>query len=288
MKRIAVLGATGMAGHLISLYLEEEGFEVFRTSRSITPSATSRRIDATDFSALLHWLNEIQPMTIINAIGLLQRECDARPDRAILINAYLPHLLEQHFRDSTTKLIHLSTDCVFSGEAGGYMEGTLPDGRTMYDRSKALGEVVNSKDLTFRMSIVGPDIDPNATGLFHWFMNQCGKIRGFTKAIWNGITTIELSKAIVAAIQQDITGLYHLTSNENISKHDLLQLFQNEFLKHDVEITPFDDFVVNKTLINTRTDFAYQIPSYQTMISEMAKWVIDHKGLYQYVDRGEL
>jgi dTDP-4-dehydrorhamnose reductase len=190
-------------------------------------------------------------------------------------------LAQQHI-DSNTKLIHLSTDCVFSGASGGYTEDSLTDGKTMYDRSKALGEVINDKDLTFRMSIIGPDISIDGVGLFNWFMKQHGRIHGYTKAIWNGITTIELAKAISAAINQNLIGLYHLTPNENISKYNLLHLFKKEFGKEDVEIIPYDNFVVDKTLINTRTDFDYQIPTYPEMIHEMALWIQQHKRLYHY------
>ncbi|XOK60433.1 dTDP-4-dehydrorhamnose reductase family protein [Paenibacillus elgii] len=282
MKKVAVLGATGMAGHVISLYLEENGFEVYRMSRSIVPSTKNAQIDASDFDKLNIWLKDINPDFVINAIGILPKEADARPDIAILLNSYLPHMLERVYMGKSTKIIHLSTDCVFSGSSGGYTESSPTDGMTMYDRSKALGEILNEKDLTFRMSIIGPDITINGVGLFNWFMKQKGEINGFTKAIWNGVTTIELSKAIVAAIKQNLTGLYHLTPQKNINKYDLLQLFKKEFAKQDVEIIPFDDFVVDKTLINTRSDFDYQIPPYHEMIHEMALWVKKYKGMYQY------
>lgn len=282
MKKIAVLGATGMAGHVIALFLEEHGYDVYRMSRSIAPSEKNIQIDASDFSTLIKWLDEIKPDVVINAIGILQKEADARPDLAILINAYLPRKLEQHYKDSQVKIIHLSTDCVFSGETGGYTEASITDGMTMYDRSKALGEIANEKDLTFRMSIIGPDTDVKGTGLFNWFMKQQGITNGYSKAIWNGVTTIELSKAINAAIRQDLSGLYHLTPNGKINKFDLLCVFKQEFKKNDVEIVPYDHYVVDKTLINTRTDFDYVIPAYPEMIKEMASWVNEHKRLYHY------
>lgn len=282
MKRVAVLGATGMAGHVISLYLYENGYDVFRMSRSITPSAKNAQIDASNFNLLNSWLREIKPDYIINAIGILQKEADARPDIAILLNSYLPRMLEQQHKDSEIRLIHLSTDCVFSGASGGYTETSPLDGMSVYDRSKALGEIVNDKDLTFRMSIIGPDIDFKGTGLFNWFMNQHGRIYGYTNAIWNGITTIELSKAIDEAIKQNLSGLYHLTPKGNINKFDLLQLFRREFIKKDIEIIPFEGFVVDKTLVNTRTDFDYEISSYPKMIHEMSLWVNEHKRLYNY------
>jgi dTDP-4-dehydrorhamnose reductase len=282
MKKVAVLGATGMAGHVISLYLEKNGYNVFRMSRSVAPSDKNIQLDACDFSGLKDWLEKIKPDIIVNAIGILQKEADNRPDIAVQINSYLPRMIEQLYKNSSTKLIHLSTDCVFSGESGGYTEDSPFDGQTIYDRTKALGEIKNEKDLTFRMSIIGPDININGTGLFNWFMKQHGQIRGFNKAIWNGVTTIELSKAIHQAIQQNLTGLYHLTPQVSINKYDLIHLFKEEFSKSDVDIIPFDDFVVNKTLVNTRKDFDYDIPTYPEMVKEMFLWVNEHKGIYNY------
>lgn len=282
MARTAVLGATGMAGHVIALFLEENGYDVYRMSRDITPSANSAQIDASNFTLLTDWLDKIKPDIIINAIGILPKEADAKPDLAILLNSYLPRLLEQHYRNSLAKIIHLSTDCVFSGASGGYIETSPTDGVSIYDRSKALGEIINDKDLTFRMSIIGPDPSLNGAGLFNWFMKQHGCIQGYTRALWNGVTTIELAKAIDAAAKHNLTGLYHLTPIGYISKYDLLYLFQEMFLKTDVKIIPYDQFVVDKTLANTRTDFDYVIATYPEMINEMISWVNEHKGLYHY------
>jgi dTDP-4-dehydrorhamnose reductase len=282
MARTAVLGATGMAGHVIALFLEENGYDVYRMSRDITPSAKSAQIDASNFTLLTDWLDKIKPDIIINAIGILPKEADARPDLAILLNSYLPRLLEQHYRNSLAKIIHLSTDCVFSGASGGYIETSPTDGVSIYDRSKALGEIINDKDLTFRMSIIGPDMNFNGVGLFNWFMKQHGRIHGYTRAIWNGVTTIELSKAINEGIKHNLTGLYHLIPQGNISKYALLCLFKEEFGKMDVEIIPYEQLVVDKTLINTRTDFDCRIPTYPEMIHEMASWINEHKRLYNY------
>src|SRR5699024_1115052 len=107
-----------------------------------------------------------------------------------------------------TKIIHMSTDCVFSGKIGNYKEDSLRDGETFYDRSKALGELDNQKDLTFRNSIIGPDINENGIGLFNWFMKQEGSINGYSKAIWTGVTTLTLAKAMDSALKEDLVGIY--------------------------------------------------------------------------------
>ena len=280
MKRIAVLGSTGMAGHVVATYLSEHGYDVYRASRSEQDGAKSKRLPAGDFALLESWLDEIRPEVVINCIGILQRQAEAKPDLAILLNSYLPHWLANRFRDTGTKIIHLSTDCVFSGKRGGYTEADEPDGATIYDRSKALGEIHNNKDLTFRMSIIGPDRHERGTGLFHWFMAQHGETLGYTNVIWNGITTIELARAIDMAIRQDIYGLYHLTPEESIDKYHLLLLFQEAFQKMNVSIRPFDGISSDKTLINTRSDFSFEIHPYPQQIAEMHEWIIKHQELY--------
>lgn len=280
--RVVVLGSTGMAGHVIAQYLEERGYEIFRISRSEQLGEHSAAIDATDFSALNACLDQVKPNGVINCIGLLQKACENRFDLGVLINSYLPHWLEQKYANASIKVIHLSTDCVFSGGAGGYCENSLTDGTTPYDRTKALGEINNGKDLTFRMSIIGPDIDPEGTGLFNWFMKQTGKINGFGKVYWNGVTTIELARAIDAALREQITGLYHLVPAQGIDKCSLLELFQKSFGKKDVTICRIEEPVVDKSLINTRKDFDFGVRDYPTQVEDMRAWVEQHCALYPH------
>src|SRR5699024_5151046 len=133
---------------------------------------------------------------IINAVGILNKDAEENKSHAVLLNSYLPHYISNLTKDMNTKVIHMSTDCVFSGKVGSYKEDSLRDGQTFYDRSKALGELENDKDLTFRNSIIGPDMNKNGIGLFNWFMKQNGYIKGFNKAIWTGVTTLTLAKAM--------------------------------------------------------------------------------------------
>lgn len=280
--KIAVLGSTGMAGHMVSLYLEEAGHMVYRASRSERNTLTSRTVDAADPAALRAWLEEVRPDGVVNCIGLLQRACEARPDRAVLLNAYIPHYLESLFSQERTKVIHLSTDCVFSGSKGGYAENALPDGRTMYDRSKALGELNNRKDLTLRMSIIGPDTDPGGTGLLNWFMAQKGELQGYSKTLWNGVTNLELAKAVEWALRTEVAGLYHLVPAGTIDKYSLLRLFQQTFQKEDVQISRIDGPQLDKTLVNTRTDFGFQVGSYPAQLEELKQWMQAHRELYPH------
>lgn len=280
--RIAVLGSTGMAGHVVAQYLEERGHLVYRTSRSETNTDTRAAIDAADFETLGAWLDRVAPEAVVNCVGVLQRSCEERGDLAVLLNAYLPHWLERRYQGTAVKVIHLSTDCVFSGERGGYLEDDLPDGRTMYDRSKSLGEICNSKDLTFRMSIVGPDIDPEGTGLFNWFMGQRGPIQGYSKAIWNGVTTIELARAIDAALTGNLAGIYHLVQPVPIDKCSLLELFAGVFQRSYISIQRIDGLRTNKSLVNTRRDFPFAVKGYEEQIRDMYHWIRDHRVLYPH------
>jgi len=251
-------------------------------AREYAASHRNRPIDIMDFKELEAWLDEVQPAVVINCIGLLQKSCEQRPDMAVLINSYLPQWMARKYAGNETKLIHMSTDCVFSGERGGYKEADFKDGDTIYDRSKALGEVTNDKDLTFRMSIIGPDRNEAGTGLFQWFMKQTGQINGFRRAIWSGVTTIELARAMDAAIKQNLTGLYHLSPSEPIDKYSLLCLFKEIFGRDDIDIEPSDDFAADKSLINTRTDFDFTIRTYREQVQDMHDWVKARGDMYRY------
>ena len=279
--KILVLGAGGMAGHVVATYLNEQGYTVSTVSAKNKLNDDTTLIDVTNTPLLTEYLTSGSFDVVINCIGVLVKQSEGRKDLASYLNSYLPHFLENFYKDTATKLIHLSTDCVFSGNNAPYYESSAYDGEIFYDRSKALGEVINDKDLTFRMSIIGPDMQKNGIGLFNWFYAQHGEINGYKKAMWNGVTTIELAKAIDAAIGQNLTGLYHLVPNTNISKYDLLGLFVDIFDRKDISIKPETSTVVDKTLINTRTDFDYTVPEYETMLAEMKDWITNHQELYE-------
>ena len=176
----------------------------------------------------------------------------------------------------------MSTDCVFAGNDGPYDEDTLPNGATFYDRSKAMGEINNDKDLTFRNSIVGPDIKTSGIGLFNWFMKQEGSISGFTGAVWTGVTTYTLAKAMDQALKENLTGLYNLVNNESINKFDLCLLFNKYFRNGEVEINPDDKLQLDKSLRCKRTDFSFVVSSYEQQIKEMREWVDAHPSLYPH------
>jgi len=280
--KFLVLGATGMAGHIISLYLHQQGHDV--TTFSKRPFIYCKNIigDATNKDFVISIIKEGNYDVIINCIGILNQECDKEPSRAVFLNSYLPHLIADTIKNSNTKLIHMSTDCVFSGKTGSYNENSYRDGETFYDRTKALGEIEDNKNLTFRNSIVGPDMKKDGIGLFNWFMKQKGTINGYTKAIWTGVTTLTLAKAMERAAIENLTGIYNLVNNETISKFDLLCLFNKYMRNNQLVILPSEAVNLNKSLVNNRKDFSFKIPSYEEMIIEMKKWIEEHKDLYPH------
>lgn len=281
--KILILGAHGMAGHMISIYLAEQGHDV--TGYARVPLNFLKNYIIGDAFCSEHLKRVIlngEYDAIINCIGLLNKFADNNPLQAIFINSYLPHFIADMIRNSSTKFIQLSTDCVFSGENGPYIEKRIPNGESIYDRTKSLGEICDTKNLTFRNSIIGPDINENGIGLFNWFMKQDHIIHGYKNVIWSGITTLTLAQAIEPAITEKITGVYHLVNNEFISKFDLLSILNKYFKNNQVQILPNESVVSNKTLINTRNDFSFEVPSYEEMIANMRDWILSHKYLYNY------
>ena len=281
--KILVLGCNGMAGHLISLYFKEQGYEVVGFARQQSALLDTTVVgDASDFPLIQKTIEEGGFDAVINCIGLLNQFAEKNKAMAVLLNGYLPHWLTEITKDTTTRIIHMSTDCVFAGNDGPYYEDSFPNGVTFYDRSKAMGEINTLKDLTFRNSIVGPDIKPSGIGLFNWFMKQEGEVGGYTGAIWTGVTTYTLAKAMEQALKENLTGLYNLVNNESINKYDLLGLFNTYFRAGEVKINPNDKLQLDKSLRRKREDFSFVVPSYEQQVKEMREWVDAHPSLYPH------
>lgn len=279
-KKLLLLGATGMAGHVAYYYLNATGkYEITNVVFRNKLTDDSILLDITDKLAIEQLIIEKKPDIILNCIGVLIKGSQLFPDNAILINAYFPHLLERLAAEINAKLIHISTDCVFSGLKGNYSENDIRDADDTYGKSKGLGEVINNKDLTIRTSIIGPELKENGEGLFHWFMNQKGQINGYTGAYWGGVTTLELVKAIDSAIDQNIVGLVHLTNGEKISKYDLISLFKEIWKRDDIIVMPYEGKSVDKSLLKS-TIFKYTVPTYETMVKQQYEWMYEQRQLY--------
>lgn len=280
--KILVLGASGMAGHILALYFKEQGYDVTGLTRRPISFCKNIISDAMKPEEIKSAILSDDFDVVVNAIGVLNQNAENHKSMAVMLNGYLPHFIADTLRDSKIKLIHMSTDCVFAGNTGPYYEDSFPDGKIFYDRSKAIGEVNDNKNLTFRNSIVGPDINEDGIGLFNWFMKQDGSINGFTGAIWTGVTTLTLAKAMEQAIKENLTGLYNLVNNESINKFDLCELFNRYFRGGKIVINPSDKLQLDKSLRHRRTDFSFVVPSYEQQIKEMSDWVNIHKEFYPH------
>ncbi|MCF6182101.1 SDR family oxidoreductase [Lutibacter sp.] len=281
MKKILLFGATGMAGHIVYYYFKEKGqYDIVNVVFRHKLNEESIVVDVTNKEAVSALIFEQKPDVIINCIGVLIKGSKSHPDNAIYVNAYFPHLLKRLADEIDAKLVHISTDCVFTGNKGAYTESDFKDADDIYGRSKALGEIDNNKDLTIRTSIIGPELKTDGEGLFHWFMNQNGNVNGFTNAIWGGVTTIELAKAINVAIKQDITGLVHLSNGIPINKYEILLLFKKIFRKDSIIVIPFKGVSCNKSIAKSNL-FLYEVPSYEIMLIEMFDWMNSHPTIYR-------
>ena len=287
--KILILGVNGMAGHVIATGLKDDinNYEVVSIARAQSSIQPTYLLDITNFKRLEEIINNENPDIIINCVGLLNKTAEENPDKAILVNAYLPHFLESITNQKNIKIIHISTDCVFSGKEGNYIETSFKNGIGYYAQSKAIGEIINSKDLTFRTSIIGPDINPSGIGLFNWFYKQHGEINGYTNAYWTGVTTIELLNAIKIAIKENICGLYHLVNNKKISKFILLELMKLEFGKKNI-ILKCEKYKVDKSLVNSRNDFTFIVKDYNEMLKEMNDWMQKHDFLYDHYNKVDI
>lgn len=279
--KVLVLGAAGMAGHVMCLYFKEQGHQVTGISRRPISYCENIILDLNHFEQLKTIIDQGKFDVIINCAGILNTNVDKDLAEGIFINSYLPHKLAEILADTQTKLIHLSTDCVFSGKSGNYTEDTYKDADSFYGRTKALGEVVDNKNLTIRTSIIGPDLNVNGMGLFNWFMKQKDTVSGYKGAIWTGVTTITLAKAVEEAIKQNITGLYHLVNGQSIDKYSLLKLF-NDIRSNAININEDISVHVNKSLLNTRSDFYFTVESYEVMVKEIKLWIEKHRDLYSH------
>ena len=280
--KFLIMGCNGMAGHTISLYLKEQGHQVFGFDRRESAYIPSVAGDAQDIEGLRKLVGKGEYDSVINCIGILNQYAEQNKALATYLNSYLPHLLADMTSGTETQVIHMSTDCVFSGKRGEYTEADLRDGETFYDRSKALGELEDGKNITLRNSIVGPDINPNGIGLLNWFMQQQGPIKGFTKAMWTGQTTLQLAKTMEVAAAEKAHGLYNTVPDHSISKYDLLQLFNHHMRGDAVQIQPVEGIVADKSLKRTRFEFAYRIPDYEIMVAELADWMRAHRDMYPH------
>ncbi len=287
-----------MLGHKLFQVLNTR-FEVFATFRepggswvhfpvfeSVRPEQLIAGVDALHFDSIVATLDRVRPDVVVNAIGIVKQLAAAKdPILSISLNALFPHKLAGLCDLSGARLIHVSTDCVFSGHRGQYREPDFADAEDLYGRTKFLGEVSGPGHLTLRTSIIGRDFVRN-TGLVEWFLSQRGKrILGYTRAIYSGFTTQVLSGIIadVIATHPGLSGLYHVASAP-ITKYDLLVRIRDA-MRVDVDIQSDDSLAIDRSLDGSRfvRDTGLRIPEWDEMIASFAtdttpydKWRDDH------------
>ena len=279
--KVLVLGVTGMLGNAVFRLLDATpGMEVSGSARSsaslrlFDQTARSRivaGIDVENVDQLARLLDSTRPDVVVNCIGLIKQLSDAKdPLAALPINAILPHRLARLASLAGARLVHISTDCVFAGTRGHYVETDVPDALDLYGRSKLLGEVDYPNALTLRTSIIGHELG-SANGLIGWFLAQEGAVRGFTRAVFSGLPTVELARVIRDHVLPNpaMRGLYHVSAAP-IDKHALLQLVARQYGK-SIEIQPDDTLQIDRSLDSTRfrSETGYSPPEWPELVRRM-------------------
>jgi dTDP-4-dehydrorhamnose reductase len=277
--RLLIIGVTGLLGQtLFKLANRQPNFEVFGTARRVDErlqnflGADPGQLFAYDLEAGLADGLYCTPQVVINCAGVIKQQGQTvTPSSYVRVNALAPYLLADASQKIGARFIHLSTDCVFSGRVGHYRETDIPDPVDLYGRSKLLGEVTEAPSLTVRTSFVGFErLHGQTHSLLDWFMAQQGEIKGYTRAIWSGLGSVELARQLlILAERPDLTGLLHLYG-ETISKFDLLNLAAEVFGKTDVIIRPDDHYVCDRSLTGGRLmEAGLKVPGLRQMLTEL-------------------
>ncbi len=279
--KILVFGVSGMLGNSLFRYFSKDNnYKIFGTLRSNQiPSNLGKNfysnvltgIDVENQDSLTKVFAQIKPQIVINCVGIVKQLAEANdPLLAIPINSILPHRLALLSEAVEARLIHISTDCVFSGSKGNYTEKDIPDAYDLYGRSKLMGEVDYPNAITLRTSIIGHELS-GSRSLINWFLSQKSKVNGFTKAIYSGFPTVELAEIIEKYVipNPQMHGLYHVSSDP-INKYDLLKIVREVYEK-DIEIEPSDKLVIDRSLNSKRfqEETRYASPTWQELINKM-------------------
>lgn len=281
--KVLILGGAGMLGHKLAQQWRDH-FELavtFRGSASdyapygvFEGARTFSHVDASSFDAIVRAMGSVQPDAVVNCIGVIKQLPTATdPLISIETNSLFPHRLANLCKAAGARLVHISTDCVFSGSRGNYSEGDISDAQDLYGRSKYLGEVATLDNaITLRTSIIGRELR-STSGLVEWFLSQQEKtVQGWTRAIYTGLTTNVLSRVIADVLQRhrDLHGVYQVAS-EVIDKYALLCLIRDAY-RVNITIEPFDGVEIDRSLNGSRFRVAtgFVAPSWSDMVAEMA------------------
>ncbi|HVY71977.1 MAG TPA: SDR family oxidoreductase [Verrucomicrobiae bacterium] len=276
--RILILGGAGMLGHQLWRHLRPL-HEVWVTLRRPAPAGLFEpgrmitAIDATNTQSLVSAFRAAKPDAVINCVGIIKQLKEAHhPLVSLTINSLLPHRLAELGAVAGARVLHISTDCVFSGRKGNYTEEDISDAEDLYGRTKFLGELHEAHCLTLRTSIIGRELETKS-GLIEWFLSQQGKtIQGYRRAIYTGFTTLALARIIhqVLTNHKDLSGLWQVSSDP-VNKYDLLCLAKKAFA-WEGEILPNDSFICDRSLDSTRfrEKTGFTPPAWESMLEELA------------------
>lgn len=282
--KVMILGVTGMLGNAMFRVLSERAdLAVYGAARSnsarqhFSDNLSGRIIVGTDVEnndSLVRAFAAVRPDVVVNCVGLVKQLADANdPLQAVPINTLLPHRLAALCQATGARLVHISTDCVFSGAKGNYLETDFPDAYDLYGRSKLLGEVDYPHAITLRTSIIGNELSGHRS-LVNWFLAQQGAVKGFTRAIFSGLPTVELATVVrdVVLPRKELHGLYHVSAKP-INKFDLLQMLAQAYGKN-IEINPSEELVIDRSLNSDRFKEAtgYAPPEWPTLIQRMCEF----------------
>ncbi|MBV9453471.1 MAG: SDR family oxidoreductase [Rubrobacter sp.] len=288
--RILILGGDGMLGHRLLVHLQDRHETKVTLRRELaayehyglfTLENSYGSVEAKDTGRLLEVVGDFRPEAVVNAVGIVkQRGAAKEAIPSLEINSLLPHRLAILCRVVGARLVHLSTDCVFSGCKGNYTEGDIPDPEDLYGRTKLLGEVTDAGCVTLRTSIIGLELS-RRTGLIEWFLAQRGEIRGFTKAIYTGLTTAEMSRVIERVLVEHphLSGMWQVASVPT-NKYDLLVRFSEVLGRDDVRIVPDDTVRIDRSLLPVAFEEAtgYSAPGWTEMLKVLGAEVRRRQG----------
>lgn len=282
--RLLVLGGEGMLGHQLCRQLGSR-YEMWATYRAdpqpwleygrVAAGRAIGGVDAADFDSVEKALDKAKPAVVINAVGIVKQRDEAKlAVPSVLVNALFPHKLAESCARRGTRLIHMSTDCVFSGRQGGYTEDDVPDPLDLYGRSKLLGEVDREGCLTLRTSIIGWEVMARSS-LLEWFAAQRGtRVRGFTRAVFSGLSTIDMADVIALLVEdtQGLSGLYQVAADP-IDKCGLLRGLRDALGWTDIQIDPDASFGCDRSLSASHFKEAtgWQAPSWESMLARLAQ-----------------
>jgi len=282
--RVLVLGASGLIGStMLGVLSKKPSLDVFGTFRSdssaqhlsgIPLNKIYTGIDIENDSKMLDIFSSIHPDIVINCIGATKHKDEGNsPIQAIKINALFPHRLAELSSLFSSRLIHVSTDCVFSGKKGFYTETDQTDAEDLYGKSKALGEVLYGNTLTIRTSTIGYELNTKY-GLLNWFLSQENKCKGFKNAIFSGLPTVVLAETVRDFLLEnnELRGLYHIGS-EPISKYDLLKLIATIY-KKKINIELDEELVINRSLDSAKFKkvTGFKVPDWPNLIQIMYEY----------------